>query len=42
MVSIPSLRLLRPFSVPVKQEANEVSCLTGVQHVLPYTVGLAS
>lgn len=28
--------------MPVKQGSNAVSCLTGVQHVLPHTVGRAS
>jgi len=42
MVSIPRLRLSRPFSMPVKQELSAVSYLTGVQHVLRHMMGFAS
>lgn len=42
VISIPSLRILRLFSVPVRLEATAVSCLMGVRHVLPHTVGPAS
>lgn len=42
MISIPSLILPRLFSVPVEQGSNPFSCLTGMQRVLPHTVGLSS